>query len=189
MADYKGINLLVDTRQQANKHDLKDKFFEESGINTLRSKLPFGDYALINDMSLVVDTKKDFLEIEKDLTTDHIRFRNEIINANKNGIGLVILIEEEMLYKNLEDVKQRYKIPKWKSTTYNHKRGQPMAYFNVESIVKAMETMQQKYAVLFHFTTKERCGATIMKILVDYKDKYKCYFDKKLKEIKENGNN
>jgi len=189
MGKYEGINLIEDSRQQANKHNAKNKFFQEEGINVIRSKLPFGDYALVNDMSILVDTKKDMLEVEMDLTRDHVRFRNEIQNANKCGMGLIILIEEEQQYKNLDDVKARYKIPRWKYSSPTHKKGQLVANFNVETIVKTMQTMQQKYGVLFIFVTKENCGQIIMKILVDYKDKYKCYFDKKLKEIKENGNN
>lgn len=189
MADYKGINLIEDSRQQANKHDEKNKFFNKEKINVLRSKLPFGDYSLVNDMSIAVDTKMNFLEIEHDLTTDHVRFRNEIINANKNGIGLVILIEEKVQYFNLEEVKHFYQIPKWQSTTYKHKKNEPVAYFNVETIVKSMETMQQKYGVLFEFTTKEKCGAKIMQILVDNRDYYKNYFERKLKEVNTNGNN
>ncbi len=187
MGKYEGLNLIIDSRQQAHKHDKKDEYFKSQNINCLRSKLPFGDYALVNDMSIIVDTKMNFLEVEHDLTTDHVRFRNEILNANKCGIGLIILIEEEQQYKNLEDVKARYKIPRWKYSSPTHKKGQLVASFNVETIVKAMQTMQQKYGVLFIFVTKENCGQIIMKILVDYKDKYKCYFDKKLKEIKENG--
>ena len=195
MKELSEIYLQIDSRQQANKHDLKDKYFEENGIKTLKSKLPFGDYAIINDTSVVIDTKKDMLELENCMTKDHIRFRNEIVNANNFGIGIVILIEEEIQYKNLDDVANRYKIPRWKSNSYQmmngekhlkHRKGQPMGTFNVETIVKAMRTMQQKYAVLFWFTTKEKCGEAIIDILVNRRDIVDNYFKKKLKEIKDN---
>ena len=88
------IYLQEDSRQQLNKHDLKNKYFLEQGIKILRSKLPFGDYMIMNRPNLVVDTKKDALELFSNLTKDHIRFRNEIQNANSFGIGIVILIEE-----------------------------------------------------------------------------------------------
>lgn len=189
------IFLQIDSRQQVGKHDLKDEYFKNNGIKTLKSKLPFGDYAIVNDMSVIIDTKKDLLEIEGNLTKEHARFRNEIINANNFGIGLVILIEEEIQYNNLDDVAARYKIPKWKSTTFQmvngkkqvkHRKGQPMAFFNVETIIKAMKTMQQKYAVIFMFTTKEKCGEAIIDILVNKRDLFDNYFKKKLKELKEN---
>lgn len=190
--DYSNIYLQIDSRQQAFKHDLKDKYFQEKGIKTLKSKLPFGDYALINDTSICIDTKKDMLELENCLTKDHIRFRNEITNANAFGIGIVILIEEKEQYKNLDDVALRYQIPKWKSNSFamqdgkwtcRHKKGQPMGQFNVETLVKAMKTMQQKYAVIFAFTTPEKCGEAIIDILVNNRGIISKYFINKLKEI------
>lgn len=190
--DYSNIYLQIDSRQQANKHDLKDKYFQEKGIKTLKSKLPFGDYALINDTSICIDTKKDMLELENCLTKDHIRFRNEITNANSFGIGIVILIEETEQYKNLDDVALRYQIPKWKSNSFQkidgkmvckHRKGQPMGQFSVETMVKAMKTMQQKYAVIFAFTTPEKCGEVIIDILVNNRDSISKYFSSKLKEI------
>ena len=192
--DYKNITIQEDSRQQAGKHDLKNEFFVKNNIRVLRSKLPFGDYALVNDTSIVVDTKKDLMEVEGNLTKQHIRFRNEIINANSFGIGVIILIEEEIQYRNLDDVIARYKIPKWKSTSFQmingkkevkHRKGQPMGFFNVETIVKAMKTMQEKYAVIFMFTTKEKCGEAIIDILVNKRDIISNYFNKKFKELKE----
>lgn len=195
MKDYSNITIQEDSRQQSGKHDLKNEFFEKNNIRVLRSKLPFGDYTLVNNTSVTVDTKKNLLEVEGNLTKQHVRFRNEIINANSFGIGVVILIEEEIQYNNLDDVIARYKIPKWKSTTFEmvngkkqlrHRKGQPMGNFNVETIVKAMKTMQQKYAVLFWFTTKEKCGEAIIDILVNKRDIIDNYFKKKFKELKEN---
>lgn len=189
------ITIVQDTREKISKHDSIEKPLKEKGIKLLRSKLPFGDYAILNDYSIAVDFKQNFLEIEGNLTKEHARFRNEIINANNFGIGLVILIEEEIQYNNLDDVAARYKIPKWKSTTFQmvngkkqvkHRKGQPMAFFNVETIIKAMKTMQQKYAVIFMFTTKEKCGEAIIDILVNKRDLFDNYFKKKLKELKEN---
>ena len=193
--DFESFVIQEDTRNVMGKHDLKNEYFQKNGIKTLRSKLPFGDYAIIDNMSVIVDTKQDLMEVEGNLTKQHIRFRNEIINANSVGIGIVILIEEEVQYKNLDDVIARYQIPRWKSTSYEmingkkqvkHRKGQPMGYFNVETIVKAMKTMQQKYAVIFMFTTKESCGAAIIDILVNKRELFDNYFKNKLKELKDN---
>lgn len=189
------IKIIEDSRNKVGAHDIKNQYFREKGIMVLRSKLPFGDYALMDNMSICIDTKQNMLECEMDLTKQHVRFRNEIINANNFGIGLVILIEEEIQYNSLDDVAARYKIPKWKSTTYEmingvkhvkHRKGQPMGVFNVETIIKAMKTMQEKYAVIFAFTTKEKCGEAIIDILVNKREILDNYFKKKLKELKEN---
>ena len=190
--DYKDIVIIEDSRNKINHHDNKNKYFQEKGIRVLRSKLPFGDYALVNDSSISIDTKKDLLELENCLTKDHIRFRNEITNANNFGIGIVILIEEKEQYKNLDDVALRYQIPKWKSNSFamqdgkwicRHKKGQPMGQFKVETLVKVMKTMQQKYAVIFAFTTPEKCGEVIIDILVNNRESISKYFSSKLKEI------
>ena len=88
------IYLQEDSRNKIGAHDLKDKYFREHNIKVLRSKLPFGDYAIVGKINLVIDTKKDFLELAGNLTKDHIRFRNEIKLANDFNSGIVILIEE-----------------------------------------------------------------------------------------------
>lgn len=190
--DYANITIVQDSREKISKHDTVEKPLREKGIKILRSKLPFGDYALINDYTLVVDFKQNLLEIEGNLTKDHIRFRNEIQNANSFGIGIIILIEEEIQYKNLDDVALRYQIPKWKSNSYcmengkwvcKHKKGQPMGQFKVETIIKAMKTMQEKYAVIFAFTTPDKCGEVIIDLLINNRDRLDAYFKRKIKEI------
>jgi len=190
------IYLQEDSRQQANKHDLKNKYFQDNGIKVLRSKLPYGDYAIVGKSNLTIDTKMSALELFNCMTKDHIRFRNEIKGANDFGIGIVILIEETDYYATLDTFRDWYRIPVWKSdgwqTSSNgtqrfktHRKGEPMTKVDVSAIVKAMKTMQEKYAVLFKFTTKERCGADIINILHNRYDDYNNYFQKKIKEIKE----
>lgn len=184
------LYLQEDTRNKDNFHIEKNKYFESQGIKVLRSKLPFGDYALINDTSICVDTKQSVMEIAGNLTHEHARFKNEIIKANEFGIGLIILIEEEQQY-NLDNLAKLYEIPRYKSDGWGidkitgkkkktHLKGQPMAVFSVETLVKIMKTMQERYGVLFMFTTKENCGKDIISILYYNKDHFKKYFNEKL---------
>lgn len=191
------IYLQEDSRQQINKHDLKNKYFQDNGIKVLRSKLPYGDYAIVGKNNLTIDTKMSALELFNCMTKDHIRFRNEIKGANDFNIGIVILIEEEEYYATLDTFRDWYRIPLWKSDGWKnngihkiktHKKGEPMTKVDVNAIVKAMKTMQEKYAVLFKFTTKERCGADIINILHTRYNDYNNYFQKKLKDIKEKEN-
>ena len=177
--DYNNLTIIQDTREKMGANDIIENYFKKNGIKILRTKLPYGDYALVGDWKIILDTKESFLELEKNLTKDHIRFRNEIIGANEHDIYIIILIEEEYNYISLDEFKDYYEIPKWKSTTKLHKKGQPMAQFNVETIVKAMQTMEQKYQVLFLFTTKEECPKKIIEILTKDRDKYIDYFKKK----------
>ena len=54
--------ILEDTRQQAAKHENKHSYFASEGITIVRSKLPFGDYALWGG-TISVDTKASVEEI------------------------------------------------------------------------------------------------------------------------------
>lgn len=188
------IQIIEDSRQQATKHDLKNKYFEDNNIKVLRTKLPFGDYALYGDFTLVLDSKKDIMEVAHNLTKEHARFKREIIGANDFGTGIVILIEEDKQY-TFDTLITDYKIPTYKNKgwktlangkkTITHYPGQPMAQFNIETIVKIMKTMQERYAVLFEFTTRENCGKKIIDILYNNRNYYKEYFNNKLQNKKE----
>ena len=86
--------ILVDSRQQEGKHNLKEKWFAEHGIETRRTKLYVGDYTLPTDQSVCIDTKKDIQELVSDICgKQHERFRNECIRAQEAGIRLIILTE------------------------------------------------------------------------------------------------
>lgn len=81
-----------DTRQQAGKHTVKHKWFEAHGIELVRRKLNFGDYAA-DHSNVIVDTKKDLLELAGNLGKDHERFSRECIRAYEHGYQLTILVE------------------------------------------------------------------------------------------------
>lgn len=59
--------LIEDTRQQRLKHNLKREYFRSHGIILRKEALDCGDYTLINDRSVVVDTKKDIQELIGDI--------------------------------------------------------------------------------------------------------------------------
>ena len=92
------ITIIEDTRQQTGRHELKHEYFERKDINVVRSKLPAGDYALLTDMSRVVDTKQDLQEVYSNLIQDHERFRREADFCKDHGIKLTILVEETNAY-------------------------------------------------------------------------------------------
>lgn len=59
--------LIEDSRQQRLKHNLKRDYFRSKGIVIRKEALDCGDYTLINDRSVVVDTKKDIQELIGDI--------------------------------------------------------------------------------------------------------------------------
>ena len=153
--------IVQDSREQADKHDHVLKYFEESGIKVVRSKLFVGDYTLLNNQSICIDTKRDVIELFMDLTKDHVRFRNECIRAQENGIQLVVLVEEKLPQGGLE----AWQSPVWKSTTQKHHKGDKITNANPATMKKAMRTMREKYGVLFAFCSKQKAGKVIEKIL------------------------
>lgn len=64
---YEGICLLIDSRQQSGKHDLKNQWFIEHGIHINRTKLTCGDYQIANDASVVADSKNSVAELIGDI--------------------------------------------------------------------------------------------------------------------------
>ena len=97
------ITLIEDTRQQADKHCHKHQSFLTAGIEVVRCKLPFGDYALPPTVS--VDTKASMDEIAANICgKEHKRFINECKAAKAAGCQLIILVENEVGISCLQDV-------------------------------------------------------------------------------------
>lgn len=110
--------LLEDKGQQAGKHNEKNRYWLESGIEVVQAPLPVGDYICANNkvMDLIlrkkkrgialkkmdflgtydvcVDTKKDIQELAGNVCgKQHARFRDECILAQNNGIKLYVLVQ------------------------------------------------------------------------------------------------
>jgi hypothetical protein len=167
------MTIVQDTRQQAHKDDHVLLWFKMQGINVVRSKLYAGDYALLTDMSVVVERKKDMLEIANCICgNSHERFRNEIIRCKENNIKLYILIEDEYIY-NINGVKY-YQCPRYKSNQYKvidgkkvlvHRKGEKHSQVNFETLGKAMKTMEEKYGCTFVFAKRVDFGKKVVELL------------------------
>ena len=157
--------LMEDTRNQAGKHRNIHRQLGAMGHQVVRSKLYVGDYQLVNKADVVIDTKKDVLELVMDICRDHKRFAEECRKAREAGIRLVILTEEVLPSGGLAN----WKSPTWKTTTPRHRAGEAISKVNPETIYKAIHTMSSKYGVEFHFCDKDETGARIIDILTEEK--------------------
>lgn len=147
--------IVIDTRQQAQKHAEKEKYFAAVNIPTIRSKLVVGDYTRLDNQTICIDTKRNINEIASNICgKQHPRFRAECIRAQECGVKLIVLIEEIPPQNDLEN----WESPKKKS-------GNMITQIKGATLKKAMATMEQKYGVEFRFTTREKCPAEILKIL------------------------
>ena len=90
------VTVIEDSRQKDGKHQQKHIGFEDLGVDLLRCKLPFGDYALPPAVS--VDTKENLEEIAGNLCgsmKERDRFIRECKAAAAAGCQLVIMVETE----------------------------------------------------------------------------------------------
>ena len=152
-----------DSRQQEGKHKLKHDYFESLGIKLVRSKLLVGDYCIPSNGSIVVDTKKDMMELYGDMIQQHERFRNECYLAQEAGIKLYVLVENKNNIETLQDVgTDKWKNPLW-FRYWKSKKGKPPVK-NI-TLMKMLYTMQEKYGVEFIFCSPENAGMNILKLL------------------------
>lgn len=147
--------ILEDTRQQAAKHENKHSYFASEGIGIVRTKLPFGDYALWGGTT-AIDTKANVEEIAANIGgTAHVRFREECKLAQYCGAKLVILIENKNGFSCIDDV-TAWVNPNYRKTSRS---------IDGPRLAKAMHTMSERYGVIFLFCTPEESGRRIVELL------------------------
>lgn len=151
--------IYCDTRQKDKSHTLKELGFQQLGYELLRTKLECGDYQMPMK-AVTIDTKKDINELVMDITKDHIRFRNELMLAQKVGKKMYILVEEKG-YWSLENI-HLWQSPKYK---YGAKKGKPITSANMETMQKVLKTMAQKYNCTFLFCDPKDSARIIIQIL------------------------
>ena len=146
--------ILEDSRQQAGKHEIKHKCFSNAGISVIRSKLPWGDYAMPPAIS--VDTKASMNEIAANICgKEHKRFINECKAAKAAGCQLVILVENDLGISCLSEV---------------HNWINPRVVYSPNCVQgprlqKAMETISERYGVRFEFCTPEEAAQRIVELI------------------------
>lgn len=147
-----GLIIQIDSREQ--KFDHVTKYFDERGIKWVKSKCVVGDYVNLENPMVVIDRKKDLLEVAGNVCQQHDRFIRELELANDLGYKLIILVEEPMI-KDLKGV----------CGWYNWRRKKNPRAINGKTLWKIMSTIQEKYGVKWEFTTKEDCGKKITELL------------------------
>lgn len=165
--------ILEDTRQQADKHDTKHRWFEKHGIDIRRQALYVGDYTLPTNQSVCIDTKKDIQELVSDICgKQHERFRNECLRAQEAGIKLIVLVENRggHIKDNIiqPTITSLAELHRWKNPRLfifsGGKQKYPYATRGV-TLQKACMTMRAKYGVEFVFATPEKSAEKIVELL------------------------
>ena len=146
--------MFEDVRNKPGKHKNIHAYCEQQGIEIIRTKLLVGDYQISNKGDIVVDTKYGVPELAMDIFQDHERFRAECERAQRCGIALFVLTEENLPSGRLD---------LWKSPLDRH--GNPRCKFDPAILKKAMITMQDKYDVRFRFCDGRSTGKTLFEFL------------------------
>ena len=145
--------IFEDTRQQAGKHANIARYCEAHGIEIIRQALNVGDYQIAGQGAIAVDTKMSVLELAANVFQGHARFRAECLRAQRCGIQLIVLTEENLPGGRLEN---------WRSPT--DRDGTPVALFDPLRLKRTLLTMQDRYGVKFRFCDGRNTG----RVLLDY---------------------
>lgn len=151
--------ILTDTRQQKEKHILKE--FDNQGILHIRTNLPSADYMALRynikngmylDYSILIDSKKDLLEICNNLCrkSEHERLIREVELGQKLGCKKFVFLIGEDEINSADDIK------KWRSK-YTKVTG--------EKLLKIMITFSKHHNCNFIFISKEKMGEKIIELL------------------------
>lgn len=146
-----------DTRQQ--KQQYITDYFDKKGIKYIRNKLYCGDYKRVDSTKVIIDTKKDLVEISGNLCkmAEHQRIKKEIAKACDIGCERFIFLIASNTVSNVEEVS------KWQVPT--KKDGSLYTKVRPEILQKIMKTMSSKYGVEFIFCKKLEMGKKIVELL------------------------
>ena len=149
----------IDTREHKWERARIEMQFAKLGIQTIVSKLYIGDYQSWDNPRLVIDRKKDLVELCGNVTQQHERFRAELTRAKDAGVKLIILCEQGDI-QTLEDVYF------WENPRLTKS---PKAVSG-KTLYKSLCTLRDRYDVGFAFCSKHETGKKIVELLSDGKE-------------------
>ena len=142
----------VDSREQ--KFDHVTRYLDSQGIKWVKSKCVVGDYVNLENPMVVIDRKKDLQEVAGNVCQQHERFVRELELAKELGYKMIILVEDP-------NITSLPKVCSW----YNWRSKKNPKAVTGKTLYRIMCTMQEKYGIEWRFTTKEKCGQTIVELL------------------------
>lgn len=143
--------IIEDTRNQVGKHKVLNAELQKHGIQVIRTKLYVGDYSRLDNQTVCIDTKSNWLEVIGNLTKQHERFRDECLRARNAQIKLIILVEENISPEQ------------WKSPV--RRNGEVISHIKGTILQKIINTMQERYGVEFIWCDKTTTAKKIIEIL------------------------
>ena len=164
------MTIQCDTRERPKELARILKQFDRLDVDYFKSKLYVGDYMSLDNPRLVIDRKKDLLELCGNVTQQHDRFRAELVRAQKNGIKLIVLCEHGEGIQDLTDVIFWHN-PRLDEMDWVMCNGHPVKEQKYpkattgEQLYKSLCTIADRYGVEFVFCDKTTTGREIVRIL------------------------
>lgn len=145
----------IDTREHKYELARIQRQIDRLGVKTINSKLYVGDYQSLDNPRLVIDRKKDLLELCGNVCQQHERFQKELVRARDAEIKIIILCEHGQDIKCLEDVYF------WE----NPRLAKSPRATKGETLYKTLCTIRDRYEVRFEFCDKRSTGKRIVELL------------------------
>ena len=164
------MTIQIDTREHKAEAERIERQLDAMGVAHFRSKLYCGDYQSLDNGRLVIDRKKDRLELCGNVTQQHKRFHDELLRAREAGIKIIILCEHGNGIERLSDV-YFWENPRLLQEKWIVEEGRPrkvQAYPNAttgKKLLAILETLRTKYGVDFAFCDPKNTGEMIVQLL------------------------
>lgn len=148
--------VIVDTREKPRAIVKILDEFDRRGVDYVRRKLNFADYADPDRLpGPVIDRKQNLNEVASNVTVDRKRFVREIERCNASGCRLIVLVEHSNRVRCLEDVIS-WKNPRLKESPYA---------VSGDRLFKIMKAMENYYGIRWEFCNKQSTGRRIIELL------------------------
>lgn len=164
------MTIQCDTREHKTEWERIKSQFDSIGVDYFRSKLWVGDYMNIDNPRIVVDRKKDLLELCGNLTTQHDRFKAELLRAQEKNIKMIILCEHGEGIERLADVFFWHN-PRLDVMDWAVENGRPIKIQKYPkattgpALYQSLCTMRDKYGIDVLFCDKSKTGYVLAQLL------------------------
>lgn len=148
----------IDTREKDRAIKKIIAEFDRQGIKYISSKMFVGDYCDLSNPLVIIDRKQNIAELAQNATSQHDRFKRELLRLDEIGGKMYILVEQEKIdgkkIQSLEDVMM------WKP-----RFGKIIGL----QIYRILSAWQHKHNIEYVFCSKANTGKEIIRLLEDSK--------------------
>lgn len=148
----------IDTREKDRAIKKIIAEFDRQGIKYISSKMFVGDYCDLSNPLVIIDRKQNIAELAQNATSQHDRFKRELLRLDEIGGKMYILVEQDKIdgtkIQSLEDVMM------WKP-----RFGKIIGL----QIYRILSAWQHKHNIEYVFCSKANTGKEITRLLEDSK--------------------